>query len=231
MKVELPSFAPWLGVFETLKVVDGRVHFLKEHADALKKSAAVLGLSSPSEKRLQKIKVPMKSGRLRWIVDTTGFRSLFTEEKTEKSTSVVLGISQIRVGSQNWDARYKTVSYLSHWQARLECEQVDEVVLLNEWDEMASVAMANLFWVKNGVVYTPSTDCGCREGVVRRWVEKKIRVKKGRYGLDELGVAEEIFITNSMMGIRSVNRFLSRTFKLGKVARILQQELNRTLKI
>ena len=231
MKVEPPAFAPWLGVFETLKVVQGRVLFLKEHAHSLKKSASILGLKSPSEKRLQKIEVPMKSGRLRWIVDTTGFRSLFTEEKTEKNSSVVLGISQIRVGSQNWDARYKTVSYLSHWQARLECEHVDEVVLLNEWDEMASVSMANLFWVKNGVVYTPSTDCGCREGVVRSWVEKRICVQKGGYGLDHLGAAEEIFITNSMRGIQSVNRFLSRTFKLGKVVRTLQQEWKRTLKI
>ncbi len=231
MKKEIPIFAPWLGVFETLKVINGEIQFFKEHAQLLKESAQALGLKAPMEKRLQKVKLPLQSGRLRWIVDTQGFRSLFQEEKTKKRAFSVLGISPVRVGCHNWDARYKTVSYLSHWQARQESENFDEVVLLNEWDEIASVAMGNIFWVKEGIVYTPSVDCGCRSGVVRKWVQKQVRVKEGRFGLDRLGAAEEIFLTNSMLGIQPVNRFLSRTFKLGMVVRTLQQEWKRTLKI
>ncbi len=231
MKKEIPIFAPWLGVFETLKVINGEIQFFKEHFQSLKESSRVLGLKVPTEKRLLKVKLPLQNGRLRWIVDTQGFRFFFQEEKPNKRSSFVLGVSLVRLGCHNWDARYKTVSYLSHWQARQESENFDEVVLLNEWDQIASVSMGNIFWVKEGIVYTPSVDCGCRSGVVRNWVKKQVRVKEGRFGLDQLGIADEIFITNSMMGVQSVNRFLSRNFKLRKIVRTLQQEWKRTLKI
>ncbi len=225
----IPNFAPWLGVFETLKVINGRVLFFKEHALSLKESAAVMGLRAPSEKVLQKIQIPRLSGRLRWIVDTEGFRFLFNAEKMGRRSAYILGVSQVRVGSQNWDARYKTVSYLSHWQARMECETVDEVVLLNEWDEIATVSMANIFWVKNGVVYTPSIDCGCRKGVVRQWIQKQVRVKEGGYGLDQLAEAEEIFLTNSMLGVQPVCRFLGRAFRKGKQTSLFVKKWNEFL--
>ncbi len=52
-----------------------------------------------------------------------------------------------RLGSKNWDARHKTLSYLTHWQARREVEGVaDEALLLNERGEVATGAMTNVFW-------------------------------------------------------------------------------------
>ena len=119
-KISTPSFAPWLGVFETLKVISGKAMFVKEHADSLRESASALGLKSPTVAALQKTSIPNASGRLRWIVDGAGFRSLFTEEESKRPRSFSLGISEVRLGSKNWDARYKTLSYLTHWQARVE---------------------------------------------------------------------------------------------------------------
>jgi branched-subunit amino acid aminotransferase/4-amino-4-deoxychorismate lyase len=225
----LPAFAPWLGVFETVKVVSGKPIFPKEHALSLKESATALGLKAPSLSVLQKGSIPPSDGRLRWIVDGEGFRSLFTEEKSKPLTSFSLGISEMRLGSKNWDARYKTLSYLTHWQARLERGAMDEVVLLNEWDEVASVSMANLFWVKKGIVYTPASECGCRSGVVRGWVQKQVKVKRGRFGLDHLCAAEEIFITNSMIGIQPVTRFQSRRLSIGRVTSSLREKWGKTI--
>ncbi|MES2309072.1 MAG: aminotransferase class IV [Verrucomicrobiota bacterium] len=216
-------FAPWLGVFETLKVVSGKIMFFHEHAESLCESASALGLKAPSKSLLQKVLISHTEGRLRWIVDGEGFRSLFTPEKEKSAARMTLGISELRVGSKNWDAQYKTLSYLTHWQARMERGNFDEMVLLNEWDEIASVSMANLFWVKKGIVYTPALECGCRAGVVRNWVQKQARVKAGRYGLDHLSSADEIFITNSMIGIQGISRFQSRRFSKESTTAMLQK--------
>jgi branched-subunit amino acid aminotransferase/4-amino-4-deoxychorismate lyase len=143
----MADFAPWLGVFETLRVMDG---------------------------------IP-----------------LFAEP-------VALGVSIVRVGSQNWDARFKTFSYLAHVQA-LVMGSAPEMVLLNERGEVASAARANIFWRRGDRLYTPVHEAGCRCGVVRGFVLALGPVEVGRFALDELVGADEIFITNSLRGIVSVN--------------------------
>ena len=81
-----------------------------------------------------------------------------------------------------------------------------EVVMLNERGELASASMANLFWVKGGMVRTPARECGCRAGTVRRWVLERSgqKVEEGRWRKEELDGADEIFLTNARIGIQPV---------------------------
>ena len=78
--------------------------------------------------------------------------------------------------------------------------------MLNEKGEVASVSMANLFWVRRGKLRTPAWDCGCRAGTVRRWVLERSgeKVEEGRWKKEELDGAEEMFLTNARIGIQSV---------------------------
>ena len=78
--------------------------------------------------------------------------------------------------------------------------------MLNEKGEIASASMANLFWVKEGKLKTPSRECGCRAGTVRRWVFERSgqKVEEGRWKKEELDGAEEIFVTNARIGIKPV---------------------------
>ena len=86
------------------------------------------------------------------------------EEEPLAAVPVDLSLSQVRVGSQNWDARFKTVNYISRVQALREARTAGEVVLLNEHREVASAARANIFWRRGKRLYTPAPEAGCRCG-------------------------------------------------------------------
>jgi 4-amino-4-deoxychorismate lyase len=200
----MAEFAPWLGVFETLRVIDGVPLFVEEHRAELHRSATALGLSVQLDLAHAARQLGAHSGRWRWIVTNEGTRTLFTDEPPLSGEPVAIGISTVRVGSQNWDARFKTVSYLAHAQA-ITMGSAPEMVLLNERGEVASAARGNIFWRKGERLYTPVHEAGCRCGVVRGFVLTLGPVEVGRFALDELVGADEIFITNSLRGIVSVD--------------------------
>lgn len=204
MSQAFTEFAPWLGVFETLRVVDGKPLFFVEHQVELARSMEALGLKSAANFASEALALPTKSGRWRWIVTPEETRTLFTEEGSFAHEPIALSVSPVRVGSQNWDARFKTLSYLSHAQA-WKTATTTEAVLLNEHGHVASASRGNIFWRREEKLFTPAHEAGCRCGVVRAFVLKHQEVESGHFPLSNLLEADEIFLTNSIKGIVSVN--------------------------
>ena len=137
----------------------------------------------------------------------TGTRTWWNEGIELPPAVYDLDLAETGVWSTSWEARYKTLSYLNRIQAKREGGPADqERVMLNEKGEMASASMANLFWARDGKLRTPSRECGCRAGTVRRWVLERSgqRVEEGKWKLEELDGAEEIFLTNARIGIKPV---------------------------
>jgi branched-chain amino acid aminotransferase/4-amino-4-deoxychorismate lyase len=197
------GFRHGVGVFETVRVKDGKARWLDWHLESIRESAQVLGLKI-SEKELDK--VPLGFGLWRWFVTETGTRSWWSEGVELPPAAYDLGLATIGVWSGSWEAKYKTLSYLSRIQGRREASSDGEVVMLNEKGEIASASMANLFWVKEGKLKTPARECGCRAGTVRRWILERSgqKVEQGRWKKEELDGAEEIFVTNARIGIKPV---------------------------
>lgn len=209
MHPEPAEFAPWLGAFETLRVIDGKPLFFAEHRAELGRAMEALGIKTKANFEKACAKLPGRSGRWRWIVTPEETQTLFTEEDAVMVEPLGLSVSPVRVGSCNWDARFKTVSYLAHVQAgRL--ATTGDVVLLNEHGNVASVARGNIFWRRGNRLYTPAHEAGCRCGVVRGFVLGQEKVKTGHFPLSDLAEADEIFVTNSMKGIVSVKSFQRR---------------------
>jgi len=197
------DFAPWLGVFETLRVVNGVPLFAAEHRAELQRAMEALGLKSEADFELAKAGLPPLSGRWRWIVTPEETRTLFSEEESASGEPVALSVSPVRVGSCNWDARFKTLSYLTHVQA-WKTAATPEVVLLNEHGHVASASRGNIFWRKGDRFFTPAHEAGCRCGVVRGFFLQQEEVQEGHFPLADLLEADEIFVTNSMKGIVDV---------------------------
>jgi len=197
------GFRHGVGVFETVRVKDGKARWQDWHLESIRESAQVLGLKV-LEKEFEK--VPAGEGLWRWFVTETGTRNWWNEGIELPPASYELRLSTIGVWSDSWEARYKTLSYLSRIQGRKESDSNGEVVMLNERGEIASASMANLFWVKEGKLRTPARECGCRAGTVRRWVLERSgqKVEEGRWRKEELDGAEEIFLTNARIGIQPV---------------------------
>jgi len=198
------GFRHGVGVFETVRVEKGSARWRDWHEESIREGAKVLGLEVDVE-NLRKI--PEGDGLWRWFVTETGTRSWWSEGIELAPESYELELATTGIWSSSWEARYKTLSYLNRIQAKREgSSPTEERVMLNEKGEVASVAMGNLFWVKEGKLRTPARECGCRAGTVRRWIVERSgrEVEEGRWGKEELDGAEEIFLTNARIGIKPV---------------------------
>ena len=198
------GFRHGVGVFETVRVEKGKAAWREWHLDSIRESARVLGLKV-EEKELTR--VPGEHGIWRWFVTETGTRTWWNEGIELPPAVYDLDLAETGVWSTSWEARYKTLSYLNRIQAKREGGPAEqERVMLNEKGELTSASMANLFWMQNGKLRTPARTCGCRGGTVRRWVLERSgqRVEEGKWKLEELDGAEEIFLTNARIGIKPV---------------------------
>jgi 4-amino-4-deoxychorismate lyase len=201
------------GVFETVRVHDGRALLFDEHVASMNEAAVALGLDNS---RIHPDPIPGLQGIWRWFLTPLQFLTTWDDGVHAETDGVELGLSRLRVSSQSWEARYKTLSYLLQIQAR-EDAVTGWDVLLNEKGHLAGATMANLFWVRGGVVFTPSLECGCRNGAVRRWVMAQFpQAWEVESGPGVLESAEEIFLTNSRVGILPVTAMLSRSLVMGK---------------
>lgn len=219
------GFRHGVGVFETVRVQNGKAPWREWHLESIRESAKVLGLKA-EEKEFAKI--PGGDGIWRWFVTETGTRTWWSDGIELPPASYVLDLATTGIWSTSWEARYKTLSYLNRIQAKRESVQPDEErVMLNEKGEIASATMANLFWIRDGKWRTPSRECGCRAGTVRRWVLERSgqRVEEGRWKLEELNGAEEIFLTNSRIGIKPVRSWRGKTLAADKVSLMLEDKL------
>ncbi len=217
------EFAPWLGVFETLRVVEGVPLFMAEHLTELGRAMEALDLKSECNFEQARAELGRRSGRWRWIVTPGGARTLFTEEDVSPAEPVAISVSPVRVGSCNWDARFKTVSHLTHMQAG-KIAPTPEAILLNESGCIASTSRANIFWRRGNQLFTPAHEAGCRRGVVRAFVLQHRNVKIGHFPSSDLLEADEIFLTNSLKGIVSVNELKTHSLRGFSTADELRQE-------
>jgi branched-subunit amino acid aminotransferase/4-amino-4-deoxychorismate lyase len=106
----------------------------------------------------------------------------------------------------------------------------DEAVMLNERGEIVSATRANIFWVKDGTIQTPTLSTGAIDGITRETVielagRNFIPVVEGVYEMADLTDADEIFLTSSSLGIGIVTTFDFRRYSVatGSVASRLME--------
>jgi 4-amino-4-deoxychorismate lyase len=228
LDVEDLGFRWGLGVFETIRVQEGVALFHQMHLESLAEAAEALGLAMPDESLWRK--APEGDGVWRWFLTPQMQSDSWQPGLETLPEHYSLSLSPLRIDQQSWEARYKTLSYLLRHQARKEAS-TDEVVLLNQHGHVASAAMANLFWVRQGKLYTPALESGCRDGVLRRWLEQSWagEWEEGHYQVAELDLADEIFVTNSRIGVMPVHLYQGKQLSVGSVTKHLKEQYRETL--
>ena len=100
----------------------------------------------------------------------------------------------------------KTGNYWAHVTAFTEAQarNYDEALLFNDFGELVSAAFANVFLVHNERIMTPPRFSGCRAGVIREWVIARRKVEERRLRREDVLSADEIFLTNSWIGVQPV---------------------------
>ena len=222
----LESLAPGVvrgdGVFETMRVKEGRIFVLENHLERLFRGLRILNIKSPySRKRLEQ--------RLYGIVRANGYREArmrlaVWKNKKQVHTAIVCqkirevdgftnrqGIKAVISSVRRCRTRYshiKSLDYLCFRNAYVEALErgCDEAILLNSRNKIVEGSRANIFFVKGGILYTPAVGCGCLNGITRRIVMRQAR----RLGIpcqvvfadvNRLLEADEAFVTNALMGV------------------------------
>ncbi|HSJ11780.1 MAG TPA: aminotransferase class IV [Gillisia sp.] len=104
-------------------------------------------------------------------------------------------------------------------------------LLLNENKMVVEALNGNVFLVKDNVIKTPPLTEGALNGIIRKQLISIIKTM-GNYKLEEATIspfelqkADELFITNVIMGIRPVTRYRKKEYR-GEVAKDLLAKLN-----
>ena len=115
-------------------------------------------------------------------------------------------VSNIRRNTQSPIPRLKSLNYLENILARFQSRDVgaQESIFLDTDGYVAEGSMSNIFFVKSGELYTPSTKCPILPGITRAVVLEiaskiGITIREGQWTLEQLLTADEAFLTNSLM--------------------------------
>jgi branched-chain amino acid aminotransferase len=100
------------------------------------------------------------------------------------------------------------LSYLAHREAVK--RGYDIGILLSSRGFLSEASVMNLFLVVNGVVHTPSLECGALAGITRKSImqlaieQLGLRVREGRYRPAKLTQADEAFLTGTGSGVNFI---------------------------
>ncbi len=96
---------------------------------------------------------------------------------------------------------------------------LENSVILNERKGIVGVTDGNIFLIKGKEVKTPALTEGCIKGIIRKKVIEQLK-KSEFYTIEETAIspfeiqkADEVFITNSIVGIQSVSHYKKKEFK------------------
>ena len=107
---------------------------------------------------------------------------------------------------------------------------LDSCIILNENKRVVEATNGNIFLVKGTTIKTPSLTEGCIKGIIRKKIIE-IVTKSPDYKIEETSIspfeiqkANEVFITNAIIGIQSVTNYRKKEFST-EITRKLKNSL------
>ncbi|CAD6878080.1 Aminodeoxychorismate lyase (EC 4.1.3.38) [Methylomonas albis] len=243
------------GLFETIEVLQGKPLFFDRHLKRLAAGCQRLLIPMPdtalldtearqlcesSERAVLKLMVTRGSGGRGYrqpeqIIPTRLF-SLYpypdypqqfqTDGISARFCTQRLAINPSLAGIKHMN-RLEQILARAEWQD----DSIQEGLMLDIQDRVVEGTMSNLFIVKSGSLYTPLLgQCGVA-GIVRELImafAQRIKLPLFEQTIDQVAVlqADELFVSNSVIGIWPIKRLEAQVFNVGVVTRCLQDLLN-----
>lgn len=225
------------GLFETLRIKEGRPIFLGEHLKRLNAGLKKIGLHktiSPEEILEAVDKLQIHDGAFKINVSEAhtlcSTRGIPYEPK-DYERGARLQITPMLRNPTSPTVGLKTMNYMDNLLALrgAKAEGFDDVLFLNPGKEVCETAVANIFFVQGEMLITPAKASGLLPGIVRGWVMERRAVVARRVQFSELAAMEGAFITNSLMGIMRVAAIGENTFQPHPVIASLEADYAKLL--
>lgn len=255
-KADNKSYRYGDGLFETMKVVNGHILLKEYHFHRLFRSISILQYQWPSlltEERLEKyilelchrnncaslarvrLSVYNGHGGLLEAAGNAGYLvecwPLEASVNQLNENGLVIGLYSEARKSCDLLANLKSANFLVYGMAAryARSAQLNDCLVLNSQDNIADSTIANLWWIKQDILFTPPLHQGCVDGVMRRYLlqEGKKKLQAAGYQVQEavcapgmLEAADAVFLTNAVRGIRWVRQFREASYAPGAVKAI-----------
>lgn len=183
------------GVFEGLRIYNGKIFRLEQHIRRLYDSAKAICLKIPmtlaemTAACLETLKQSeFTDGYIRLVV-TRGAGTLGLGPERTENPQVIIIVDKIKLYPQEFydnglaiitaatirnhpaalSPRIKSLNYLNNIMAKIEASNAGclEALMLNHKGEVSECTADNIFIVRDGNLLTPPTDAGILEGVTR----------------------------------------------------------------
>lgn len=242
-------------IFETIKVVNKKVVFWEDHYFRLMASMRMLRMKIPMEFTLEFLEkeilktiaviddAPSYRVRLNVYRKDGGLYTPKTNKvdySIEASENTYVSKNEYKVDVfkdfYNYSGLLSTVKTNNRMLNTLASiyaneNDLDSCVLLNERKGVVEVTNGNIFVVKGNVVKTPALSEGCIKGIVRGKIieiltkNKDFTIEETTISPFEIQKADEVFITNAIVGVQAITKFKKKTFTTS-LATKLQANLN-----
>lgn len=240
------------GVFDTLAAFDGRPFRLKDHLARLRRNAESLGIPLPYDDKTLEAAVNEVLGSqpaaALTAVRTTvtrgaGQRGLLPPSSDECHPTVMISaaaaavpaaparviVSSVRRNEGSPASRIKSLSYLDNILARQEAAIMgaDEAVMLNNRGVLACATAANIFILRGRSLFTPPVEDGVLAGVARAVVLEiagglGLSAHETSLAPEKLYEADDVFLTNSLIGVRCVSHIGAHIVRENECSGIVQ---------
>lgn len=242
------------GLFETIKVVGARAQFLTQHLARLMRDCARLDIQldlNQLRNEIAQLLVGNRDGVLKLIITrrtlgrgyqphahTPGERLLIFYPQTfaepdPQAAGVQVRICRQRLAEQPRLAGIKHLNRLEQVLARAEwCDAaIAEGLMLDQNSRLIEGTMSNVFLVRDARVYTPRLHrCGVA-GVIRELILSRLGdcalACESDLDIDDLIAADEVFLSNSIIGIWPVLKIGCLHKRRGDVTIAVQHALQR----
>lgn len=221
------------GIFTTIAVIDGEPFLWDKHWSRLRGNAQKIGIDL---ERIQENKV--RSALSEIVLKNTRHRGnaritvidesiggpwqqgeaarlsvlIATGKSRQASKDFRLSVSPYFINTTSPLAGIKSCNYLEPLMAYDEARArgFDEAIRINERGEAASGCLANIFWSKDGCLFSPSLKTGCLAGMTREYVIENLDCEEVEAGIDAIREADAIFLTSAGIGVVQVSEFEGR---------------------
>jgi branched-chain amino acid aminotransferase len=244
------------GIYETLRVYNGVVFKLSEHLQRFYRSASLIGLTLPFDSDYLKTAIyetllanGLEDAYIRLTMSRGPGAIGLDPDFCPAPTTVIIaqefkeypaayykkGISLIIAATRRnlkdaINPQIKSLNFLNNILAKIEAKKNNayEAIMLNASGKLTEGTISNIFFHKDGVLYTPSISCGILDGVTRGLIielagREGLELKEGKFVRKDIYEAEEVFITNTTMEVMPVSRIDDRTYPVGKIAKLLRK--------
>jgi len=222
------------GLFETMKWKNGKIQLKDLHFGRLLKSLLLLGIELPQEFTIDLISDSINKlcddkdldhARIRLTVNLQPGNPAYAIDAEQLDNSIEfeddlrIDIYPLEHKDCHVLAHLKSLPFVPYAKAAKYAAENDlsDCIVLNSEDRIADTSISNLFIIRNNILYTPPLSEGCIDGVMRRFLLSqlphwKYECRERPLEIKDLINADEVFLTNSIRGIRSVQFFRDKVY-------------------